>query len=146
MILQSNKYSRVRNKHTPRFINFWKFFQGLQSYYGLKRLKFYYIHTFAHFKGLPLFFLSNFPEDTFIQGATSIPDSRVVEHLELQFCADLESLTQAVSHIRVSIRNLNKFCKLQQSGHIQDQAATFPRVPRLELEVNDTEHTSATMY
>ena len=36
-------YSRVRNKHTPTFINFWDFFQGLQSYYGLKRLKFYYI-------------------------------------------------------------------------------------------------------
>ena len=25
------------------FINFWNFFQGLQSYYGLKGLKFYYI-------------------------------------------------------------------------------------------------------
>ena len=37
------------------------------------------IHTFAHFKGLRLFFLSNFPEATFIQGATSIPDSRVLD-------------------------------------------------------------------
>ena len=36
-------YSRVRNKHSPTFINFWNFFQGLWSYYGLKRLKFYYI-------------------------------------------------------------------------------------------------------
>ena len=54
------------------FINFWNFFQGLQSYYGLKGL-----HKFAHFKGLRLFFLSNFPEATFIQGATSILDSRV---------------------------------------------------------------------
>ena len=32
---------------------------------------------FAHFKGLRLLFLSNFPEATFIQGATFIPDSRV---------------------------------------------------------------------
>ena len=32
-------YSRVQNKHNPTFIIFWKFFQGLQSYYGLKRLK-----------------------------------------------------------------------------------------------------------
>ena len=45
-----------------------------RSYYGRKRLKFYY----THFKGLHLFFLSNFPEATFIQGATSIPDSRVL--------------------------------------------------------------------
>ena len=67
-----NYYSRVRNKHTPMFINFWNFFQGLRSYYGLKRL-----HKFAHFKGLRLFFLSNFPDATFIQGASSIPDSRV---------------------------------------------------------------------
>ena len=36
-------YSRVRNKHSPTFINFLNFFQGLRSYYGLKRLKFYYI-------------------------------------------------------------------------------------------------------
>ena len=28
-------------------------------------------------KGLRLFFLTNFPEATFIQGATFIPDSRV---------------------------------------------------------------------
>ena len=36
-------YSRVRNKRTPTIINFWNFFQGLWSYYGLKRHKFYYI-------------------------------------------------------------------------------------------------------
>ena len=36
-------YSRVRNKRTPTFIIFWIFFQGLCSYYGLKRLEFYYI-------------------------------------------------------------------------------------------------------
>ena len=36
-------YSRVRNKRTPTFIKFWNFFQGLWSYYGLKRLQFYYI-------------------------------------------------------------------------------------------------------
>ena len=36
-------YSRVRNKHTPTFINFWNFFQGVRSYSGLKRLSFYYI-------------------------------------------------------------------------------------------------------
>ena len=70
LVFMQSMYSRVRNIRTPMFINFLKFFQGLRSYY------------FAHFKGLPLFFLSNFPEDTFIQGATSIPDSRVVEHLE----------------------------------------------------------------
>jgi hypothetical protein len=53
------------------FINFWNFFQGLRSYYGLKRLKLYYInlhilrgyvHCFCQifqrlrlFKGLRLF-------------------------------------------------------------------------------------------
>ena len=52
-------------------------FQGLRSYYGLKRIL---LHKFAHFKGLRLFFLSNFPEATFIQGATSIPASRVVKN------------------------------------------------------------------
>ena len=31
------------NVRTPMLINFWNFFQGLLSYYGLKRLKFYYI-------------------------------------------------------------------------------------------------------
>ena len=36
------------------------------------------LYEFAHFKRLRLFFLSNFPEATFIQGATSIRDSRVV--------------------------------------------------------------------
>ena len=57
---QDEKYSRVRNKHTPMFIDFWNFFQEPLSYYGLKRLC--------------LFFLSNFTE------VTSIPDSRVQDH------------------------------------------------------------------
>ena len=35
------------------------------------------LHKFAHFKGLRLFFLSKFPEATFIQGVTSIPDSKI---------------------------------------------------------------------
>ena len=41
--LLTNTYSRVPNKNTPTFINFWNFFQGLRSYYGLKSLKFQYI-------------------------------------------------------------------------------------------------------
>ena len=65
-------YSRVRNKRTPTFINFRNFFQGLRL--RLKTL----LHKFAHFKGLRSFLLSNFPEAMFIQGATSIPDSRVL--------------------------------------------------------------------
>ena len=32
------------------------------------------LHKFAHYKGLCLFFLSNFPEATFFQGATPILD------------------------------------------------------------------------
>ena len=36
------------------------------------------LHKFTYFKELCLFFLSNFPGATFIQGATSIPNSRVV--------------------------------------------------------------------
>ena len=36
-------YCRVQNKRIPSFINFWNFIQGLQSYCGLKSLKFYYI-------------------------------------------------------------------------------------------------------
>ena len=74
LVFMQSMYSRVQNKRTPMFINFFLNFQGLRSYY-LK--DFYYISLHI------LFFLSNFPEDTFIQGATSIPDSRVVEHLEL---------------------------------------------------------------
>ena len=35
---------------------------------------------FAHFKGLRLFFLSNFPEAMFIQGVRFIPDSRVSQN------------------------------------------------------------------
>ena len=41
---KSSKYMKFyNNKHSPMFINFWTFLQGLLSYYGLKRLKFYYI-------------------------------------------------------------------------------------------------------
>ena len=60
---------------TPMFTNFWNFFHELQSYYRLQRLKFYYISL--HILRGYIFFLPNFPEATFIQGATSIPDSRV---------------------------------------------------------------------
>ena len=56
--------SGINIKHTHTFIDFWNFFQGLPSYYGLKRLC--------------LFFLSKFPEVN--QGAMSIPDSRVQDH------------------------------------------------------------------
>ena len=57
------------------FINFWKFSRGYSLIMDLKDL----LDKFAHFKGLRLFFLSNFPESTFIQGATSIMAIRVVE-------------------------------------------------------------------
>ena len=33
-------YSRIQNKRTPKVINFLNFFQGPQSYYGLKDLNF----------------------------------------------------------------------------------------------------------
>ena len=39
-------YSRVRNKCTHTSINFWNLFQELQSYYGLQKLKFYYISLY----------------------------------------------------------------------------------------------------
>ena len=68
-------YSTVWNKHTPTF--------GLRSYYGLKRLKLYYVHKFAHFKGLRLFFLSNFPEAMFIQEAMFTPNSRIGKTLTM---------------------------------------------------------------
>ena len=70
-LAESFYYTRVRNKRTPTFIIFWIFFQGLRSYYGLKRHKFYYIssrilrsyvysfcqifQTLRLFKGLRLF-------------------------------------------------------------------------------------------
>ena len=73
-------YSRVRNKHTPTFISFWNFFQGLRFYYGLKRLKFYFISLHI-LRSYIYSFLSNFPEATFIQGATFISDS-IVSNLE----------------------------------------------------------------
>ena len=71
LMKESTSQSRVRNKHTPTFINFRNFFQGLRSYYGLNRPKFYYIslnilrgyiYSFCHifhrlrlFKALRLF-------------------------------------------------------------------------------------------
>ena len=64
--------SRIRQE--PPF-HFWNFLQGLQSYYGI--LKDFLVHKFAHFKGLRLLFLSNFPEATLIQGFTSITESTV---------------------------------------------------------------------
>ena len=69
-------YSRVRNKCTPMFIDFWKFFQGIRSYYGLKRLKFYYISL--HIGGDYVYSFFKFTRSyKFIQGAAFIPDSRV---------------------------------------------------------------------
>ena len=59
------------------FNNFLNSFQALRSYYELKILKFYYISLHI-LRVYVYFFLSNFPEATFIQGATSIPDSRVL--------------------------------------------------------------------
>jgi hypothetical protein len=50
-------YSRVRNKRTLTFIDFWNFFQGLLSYCGLKRLKFYYISLHI-LRGYPSFIYS----------------------------------------------------------------------------------------
>ena len=52
-------YSRVRNKRTHTFINFWNFFQGLLSYYGLKRLTFYYI-SFYILRGYVYYFCQIF--------------------------------------------------------------------------------------
>ena len=57
LIFKLDDYSRVRNKHTPTFINFWNFFQGLPSYCGLKRLKFYYISLHI-LRGYPSFIYS----------------------------------------------------------------------------------------
>ena len=59
------------------FIVFAKCSRGYSLITDLK--DFNLLHKFAHFKGLRLFFLSNFPEAMFIQGATFIPDSRVCE-------------------------------------------------------------------
>ena len=56
-----------------------------------------FLHKFAHFKGLRLFFLSNFPEATFIQGATSIPESRVLYKIKIVFkatCTQPKQLNQ----------------------------------------------------
>ena len=64
------------------FIIFWNF---CPSCYEHNRLKFYYLHKFAYFKELHLFFLSNFPEATFIQGTTFIPESQVHCYLQLTF-------------------------------------------------------------
>ena len=66
-------------KRTPTFINFLNFFQGLQSYCELIRLKFCYISLHI-LRSYVYSFLSNFPEATFIQGATFILDFRVVEN------------------------------------------------------------------
>ena len=62
-------YSRVRNKHSPMLINFLTFFQGLRPYSGLHRGYFSGMYKYKVKMGLR--FLPNFPEATFIQGATS---------------------------------------------------------------------------
>ena len=53
------------------FINCWNFIQGAD----FKDLNF--LQKFAYFKGLHIF-QSNFPEAAFVQGATSIPDFRII--------------------------------------------------------------------
>ena len=70
-------YSGVRNKHTPTLINFLSFFQGLQTYSGLHRA---YISSISiRYKGGYAYsFCQIFQGAMFIQGATFIPDSRVV--------------------------------------------------------------------
>ena len=55
---------------------FLDFFQGLRSYYGLKRLRFYYISLHI-LRATFILFVKFSRGYTFIQGATSIPDSRV---------------------------------------------------------------------
>ena len=68
-------YSKVWNKHTPMFINFWNFFQGLRSYYGLKRLRFYYISLHI-LRGYVYSFCQIFQRLRLFKGlSTSIPDS-----------------------------------------------------------------------
>ena len=63
-------YSRFRNKHSPRLINFQNFFQGLRPYSGLYRA--YFSSISIRYKwGNAYFLLPNYP------GATFIPDSRV---------------------------------------------------------------------
>ena len=80
--LKSHVNHRVRNTTLESRINvplhlliFWFFSRGYGLIMDLKDL-----HKFAHFKGLRLFFLSNFSMAKFIQGATSIPDTRVISH------------------------------------------------------------------
>ena len=82
-----------RKYGTPTFINFWNYFQGLRSYYVLKRLIFYYISLHILRGYVYIFFLSNFPEATFIQGAMSIPDSRVNTTHDLRSTTCLPSLS-----------------------------------------------------
>ena len=55
------------------------------------------LHKFVYFKGLCLFFLSIFPEAMFIQGATSIPEFRVMfstetfSDFEIKMCSNILS-------------------------------------------------------
>ena len=72
------------------------------------------LHKFANFKGILLFFLSNFPEDTFIQATSSIPDSRVLWRLQAR--SNLDTLdfrfTQDIIfqiHLHKRVANLSRF-------------------------------------
>ena len=83
-------YSRVQNKRSPMFINFWTFFQGLLKALCLLNCGFFFM-CYEQFASLIVhtqqlivvyLFFPNFPWATFISCPTSIPVSRVLISFE----------------------------------------------------------------
>ena len=70
-------------------------FQVLFFFPGATVLLWTLLHKVAHFKGLCLLLLTNFPEAMFIQGATSIPDSRVGFEINV--------LIRSISNVRLNL-------------------------------------------
>ena len=77
-------YSRIQNKRRAMFISFVGYilikgapFFNLFFYFGYVWKKYLLFRWRAILIGVRLLFLQNVPGDTFIQGPTSIPDSRV---------------------------------------------------------------------
>ena len=84
------------------FINFWNFFQGLRSYYRLKRHRFYYIIYYTIQGATFILFFLKFTEATFIPWATFILDSRVCT-IHLCTMSDFSSHTYIVHTQKLDI-------------------------------------------
>ena len=82
---------------------------------------------YAYSKGLPIFIvLSNVPGATFIQGSTSIPDSRVVKHITFLIDVLLPSCLFLYNLYRVILSMEQNFKYRPRSSHLYlDTACSY---------------------